>query len=73
MNWISVSDRLPEPYGHQRYLVTVRHKEPSYKGRLVSIAEYEARDESPYWAGDYDSGWTYVTHWMPLPEPPKEG
>ena len=74
--WISVADRLPPIDGfHTRYLVAVRHRCPDYSGRFVLIAEYEARAEGypPYWDIQSDEeDWVYVTHWMPLPEPPKE-
>lgn len=55
--WVSVEERLPENDG--RYLVC---NQP-YKAQWVMIQEY--------WR---DSGWSgsSVTHWMPLPEPPKE-
>lgn len=55
--WIPVTERLPENDG--RYLVC---NQP-YKAQWVMIQEY--------WK---DSGWSgsSVTHWMPLPEPPKE-
>lgn len=65
--WISVKDRLPDIY--QRVLILIR-------GRIfISSIEEEYGDEYPYgvirfWDGDWD--WPEVTHWMPLPEPPKQ-
>lgn len=69
MEWISVNDRLPEMKG--LYLVAANQ----YKD--TTIAEYSALGKS--WiglqnVGTYDD-WDYdceVTHWMPLPEPPKK-
>lgn len=61
--WISVKDRLPED--NTDVLV--------YHGSLISIYSYMGHNE---WEDDYgyfsrtdDDG---ITHWMPLPEPPKE-
>lgn len=70
MNWILTSDRLPDPVGHQEYLVTVAHFPPSHKVRIVTIAEYEAREEKPpFWRGFTEDTGERVTAWMPLPEP----
>ena len=62
MEWISVDDRLPE-IGRD-YLVT--------DGIVCMVAAFRTQ------AGIWDF-WTIkwwdtsdVTHWMPLPEPPKE-
>ena len=66
MEWISVEDRLPETFG--RYLV-----------HIESISGYEPRKNCvfiEYFLGEWIfTGWEYnrVTHWMPLPELPKEG
>lgn len=67
MNWINVKDRLPE------------------NGQCVLVIIYK---ENKYWEPftcDYDGGfydpmddlsnedWSdTVSHWMPLPEPPKQ-
>jgi hypothetical protein len=65
--WISVKDRLPEIY--QRVLILIR-------GRIfISSIEEEYGGEYRdgvirFWDGDWD--WPEVTHWMPLPAPPKE-
>lgn len=60
--WISVNDRLPETKG----FVLVCTENEFYKTRNVSKARYRN--------GEWRSNggiWTNVTHWMPLPEPPK--
>ena len=61
--WISVKDRLPE-YG--RYLCNV--KSMAFRGASYqAILKYEN-------GGFIEDGiyTDFVTHWMPLPEPPKE-
>ena len=55
--WIPVSERLPE-YG-QEVLV--------YTGNILKPVVMAFT----FWRKDYDT-WLRVTHWMPLPEPPKE-
>jgi hypothetical protein len=56
--WIPVSERLPE-----------RGQEViCYDGGVLKPKVYA----DYYWNKAYDS-WQRVTHWMPLPEPPKEG
>lgn len=62
-HWISVEERLPD----------VAEKVLTYNGDFVSenwlctVASKVGRVK--VWA--YSEG--FVTHWMPLPEPPKEG
>lgn len=72
--WFPVSERLPEPSGHHRYLVTEAHFNPEYKARFVEVCEYEARDDDvpPYWDGYCGDNPARVVAWMPLPEPYKE-
>ena len=66
--WIPVSERLPEEDGWYQVVAQVKDCEDPW-----------------VWYGEYDScyGWNVkdsfsdrltcrVTHWMPLPEPPKE-
>ena len=55
--WISVKDRLPEKHGH--YLVV---RDNGY----MSVDMYS---RSSHWGKDVCK----ITHWMPLPEPPKDG
>ena len=66
--WISVKDRLPEVYG--TYLTFTQCP----KGNWIETNIYEHREER--W--EHDCGYhtedvtDWITHWMPLPEPPKE-
>ena len=54
--WIPVTERLPE-YGQ---LVIV------YSGGVLSPQVYAQH----FWRADFND-WVHITHWMPLPEPPK--
>jgi len=63
--WIPVTERLPEENGN--YLVAVKCP----RGKWVEICACDGRD----WVSvdeyaEYATKW--VTHWMPLPQPPKE-
>lgn len=64
IGWISVKDRLPERNGI--YL--------AYDGEYISTVEYEKGRHDSEWTDDYEGYLDLlVTHWMPLPEAPKEG
>lgn len=66
MEWISVKDRLPEP-GIRKVLVFVPHEH----GGIIDMARYLGENGWDFVSWKiFDSG---VTHWLPLPEPPKEG
>ena len=54
--WISVKDRLPEQ--GQEIIV--------YSGGVLKPTVFAYQ----FWNKHYDS-WARITHWMPLPEPPK--
>jgi hypothetical protein len=65
-NWISVKDRLPEHL--DKVLVTFEDSDN------ILMASFSAQfDEfAVYWAdGRKVPSHTVITHWMPLPEPPK--
>lgn len=65
--WISVNDRLPER-GITRCIIAIKLGN-GLKGTLC--ARYNADLKS--WSGWYNDRITSeVTHWMPLPQPPKE-
>ena len=61
--WISVEERLP--WMNQKVLVS--------DGGIVTEAHYNGRGEWIHNGHDMEIGGVIVTHWMPLPEPPKEG
>jgi hypothetical protein len=60
--WISVKDRLPEANSHV-LVYPARGKEYQVWFFAANGAWYD------------ECGWCArgITHWMPLPEPPKEG
>lgn len=62
--WISVNDRLPNNY--EEVLVA------SKLGNIVYFAWYDA-DISMFMGHSHMWTTREVTHWMPLPEPPKDG
>lgn len=64
--WISVKERLPQATG--KYLCAVKDK----RGNIWTIAS-DWSLEMKSWFGDYGEIKNIVTHWMPLPDPPKEG
>lgn len=59
--WISVKDRLPDDTGY------VLAWSPRYQE--VVIAWYS--EEEDFWRTEDDLA-PFPSHWMPLPEPPKE-
>ena len=79
VGWISVKDKLPEP---EQDVLVIAH---GWSGRLLYIGSYQRMEAETSWLAGVTSkasdwslwGWSYlrepeVTHWMPLPDPPKE-
>ena len=66
--WIPVTERLPEKKGQYvcRYVFCDNKEYPFFQVRW-----YFANLENPHFQYDGRMG-LRVTHWMPLPEPPKE-
>ena len=77
--WISVEDRLPEDSGY--YLVVYRDK---YNGSIsIAFDMYVKCNVGEWWESEFACDITKqflwaaklqeqeVTHWMPLPQPPK--
>ena len=68
--WIPVSERLPKEEGWYWVFTT-----PDRGYRSINKGEfrkgYHWNNFTPYWRGAGGT-WTNVTHWMPLPKPPKE-
>ena len=84
-NWIPVSERLPEvltpvlvmhryePY--DRVTIGCRFQpDKRHKPYWIFFAHWMGDDMMHHAIGDHMicPGGEYVTHWMPLPEPPKE-
>lgn len=64
--WISVKDRLPE----EREDVLIRVKCANYFN--IEQGYYKGNNEwVNCWCSIRNEGLYPVTHWMPLPEPPK--
>ena len=62
--WISVKDRLPE---NGRYVVCIAKRNPF--SRFMPMV---ARIEKNGWANPITEQYiSEVTHWMPIPQPPK--
>ncbi len=75
--WISCSDRMPEMGERQYYVLAADFKNnypPSIPNTQVGVYGDCFNDGNPTWDdGDgEDLHLKEVTHWMPLPEPPKE-
>lgn len=70
MEWISVKDRLPEdevsPSAKQVKVLTAIKGKNGYTVRT----QLRFKDRYDKFAWKYSAG--DITHWMPLPEPPKE-
>lgn len=69
MNWISVKDRLPSKYSY--YLTENRNEKYVSRFAGYRILRFYPKDKK--WSdGSFDLNFDEVTHWMPLPEPPKD-
>lgn len=75
MEWISVNDRLPEKNTTIDVIINGKYRLPDAVYSLKDMwnkkdnfSAYMRGDNGMYWA-DITSD---VTHWMPIPEPPKE-
>ena len=67
MEWISVKDRLPEV---EEEVLACYYFKPFLNKMFVGVLTYFVFDEEPHW--QYESIGLTVTHWMDLPELPKE-
>lgn len=69
-DWISVEVPPLKDLGHVYHMRVVRAKLAS--GEEVKARYILRRGMSPMWTFDSGGELHGVTHWMPLPEPPKE-
>lgn len=72
--WIPVEERLPENKDHDWVLAQV--VEDSGYAHIPKVMEYRQNrndwfEETYGWISEHNGAFK-VTHWMPLPEPPKE-
>lgn len=63
--WISVKDRLPDPKVTAKNPPTVLAVKQGLLGKIICVARYNGAD------GIEKGKEITVTHWIPLPEPPK--
>lgn len=66
LEWISVKDRLPDPKVTDKNPPTVLAVKQGMVGKIICVARWNGAD----WIEKGKE--ITVTHWMPLPEPPKE-
>jgi hypothetical protein len=64
--WISVADRLPTPF------VTVIVHMP-LESPMPTVSWGFITGDGNWYCNYFNRDEDEVTHWMPLPEPPKEG
>lgn len=70
MEWISSKQKLPEyPIDSRGYLC--RCKFPNNPYDFYMVLQFFYMHENPHFQHETLNGMK-VTHWMPLPEPPKE-
>ena len=66
--WISINDRLPEPFTP----VLVYRKSFGTLPSYISIDKMVLwNDDTQVWTDEIKTWKAVTTHWMPLPEPPK--
>ena len=70
MNWISVKERLPKDERSVLAYYGFDHGAGDLGMKFIGVLSYFCFDPNPHWQhADHN---LVVTHWMPLPEPPKE-
>ena len=67
--WIPAAERLPEKGGEYLCMCCIdNHKEYPF----FMVLRYYIADKNPHFQHESEHGLN-VTHWMPLPTPPKDG
>ena len=68
VKWISVTERLPKPYTPVLvYRESFGTLPPYIKVDKMILWD----DDTQVWTDELETWKTVVTHWMPLPQPPK--
>lgn len=73
-DWVNVSENLPED--GRWYLVAAITETPCGGEKVTTMAflDFDTVNGLPLWLAHNDKEsdeWHGVTHWMPLPQPPK--
>lgn len=68
--WVSVKDRLPDNEKPVLAYYGFYREKGDLGARFIGTLTYFSHDQDPHW--QHESTGLFVTHWMPLPEPPKE-
>ena len=66
--WISVEERLPDNEKPVLAYYGFYREDDDLGARFVGTLTYFGYDPEPHW--QHESTGLFVTHWMPLPEPP---
>jgi hypothetical protein len=69
MNWQDISTAPKDGTAILGYISRSRFDVPR---RDVALVFWPTNWQNPTWVNIVDAGFEEVTHWMPLPEPPKE-
>ena len=71
--WISVEERLPEPY--DKCLVAIKVGDKNEVDLAERVKCFDIRTNECYYEWLITNDWDEceITHWMPLPEAPKGG
>ena len=69
MEWISVEERLPEKY---ETILLFRPEKGAEKDQIWCGWRIRHIGGQPAYRTDTEDRLDGITHWMPLPEPPKE-
>ena len=68
-NWISIEDQMPEMELHNGTVQSEAVLVFTDEGDIGVSLTYEGRDRKVWWDSTEVGG--HVTHWIPLPEPPR--
>jgi hypothetical protein len=78
MKWISVDERLPDENtcvfaGKAGYYGVFQHSWIDEDAGYQWCKVYETIDFPDEWGKDaeFDDDYSWITHWMPLPDPPE--
>lgn len=68
--WVSVEERLPDNEKPVLAYYGFYREDDDLGARFIGTLTYFCYDPEPHW--QHESTGLFVTHWMPLPEPPEK-